>query len=96
VIVHDWTLLFIEADWRSGEAQLTVESPAGCCVIKALGLSELWIPRVQPWGASVSINTVDGPSLQPDGRMRLGIEMQSGDQIKIVADSIEMPIAQKS
>lgn len=59
----------------------------------AFDLFELRVPRTQTWGSSVSINGVDGPSPQEEGRVRVAIEMQSGDLIEIVARSIEMPLS---
>ena len=91
--MHDWTLLSLEVDWGTGEVRLGIESPSGQTSIRALDLYELRVPRARAWGPSVSINAVEGPSAQKDGRLRLAIEMQSGDLIEIVARSIEMPPA---
>jgi len=91
--MHDWTLLSLEIDWGVGEARLCVDSPSGRTSIRAFDLYELRVPRTQAWGPSASINEVDGPSPQEDGRVRLAIEMQSGDLIEIVARSIEMPLS---
>jgi len=45
----------------------------------------------QPWGPSVSINKCDGPVAQESGGFRLVIEMQSGDEIELVARQFDMP-----
>ena len=91
--MHDWTLLSLEVDWGDGEVRLCIKSPSGLTSIRAFDLYELRVPRARTWGPSVSINAVDGPSPQEDGRVRLAIEMQSGDLIEIVARSIEMPLS---
>jgi hypothetical protein len=91
--MHDWTLRSLEVDWGAGEVRLCVDSPSGQTGVRAIDLYELRVPRAQAWGPSVSINSVDGPSPQEDGRVRVAIEMQSGDLIEIVARSIEMPLS---
>jgi len=43
------------------------------------------VPQEKPWGPSISINGVDA-EVDADGIVgRLNIEMQSGDQIEILA-----------
>jgi hypothetical protein len=51
---------------------------------------ELSVPHLEPWGPSVSINGVEGPTLGPDGNFLLEIEMQSGDVIALRAGAIEL------
>lgn len=92
--MHDWKLERITIDWGSGEARAFVRSPKGSEEIRVSGLREIRVPRREDWGPSVSINTVDGPNRSDDGLLHLNIEMQSGDMIEIVAESIEMPRAE--
>jgi hypothetical protein len=89
--MHDWSLLSLTVDWEIGDACIVVRSPSGHASIRASELRELHVPRHRPWGPSASINIVTGPLQGPDGHASLIIEMQSGDQIQIVARSIEMP-----
>ncbi len=90
-LMHDWTLLSVAVDWKIGQVLLETDSPSGPATVRVLGLRELRVPRAHPWGKSVSINTVEGPSRREDEFSYLRIEMQSGDLIEIVASSFEMP-----
>jgi len=85
--MHDWTLTTVTFDWESGNGQLGLISPEGPCAIIATGIQSAHIPRRLTWGRSVSINTVQGPTLREDELMSLSIEMQSGDTIELIAAS---------
>lgn len=89
--MHDWSLLSVAIDWKSGDVRIDVRSPSGETSIRASDLREIHMPRYRAWGPSVSIYTVTGPAPRDDGLVSLAIEMQSGDRIEIVARSIEMP-----
>lgn len=64
---------------------------AGCCTLKLMtgdgeqqlvftGVTELNVPKEQPWGPSVSIN-----SARECGLNRFEIELQSGDVVRLQA-----------
>jgi hypothetical protein len=89
--MHDWTLQSLIVDWGNGEVRVSIRAPDGQTDLRAAGLQELRIPRAQLWGQSSSINTVEGPIPLQNGLSCLKIEMQSGDQIEIVAGYFEMP-----
>ena len=90
--MHDSTLLSIFLDWKSGSATLEFRTDASSSAkITAHGVCELHIPRLNEWGASVSVNKMSGPSDIGAGRRELEIEMQSGDRIRIVAASFDFP-----
>lgn len=89
--MHDWTLISIKIEWAHGRAQIELRNPASeVAVIRAEGLIDLQVPRVQGWGPSVSVNQVSGPSSVEGGKQLL-VEMQSGDVIKLVASAIFLP-----
>lgn len=88
--LHDWTLKSIEVDWAEGRAILSLKGPYGNRDLIAHAVRDLQVPKAEPWGRSVSINTVTGPDASPEGRERLEIEMQSGDVIAILARSFEL------
>ncbi|WP_209377388.1 hypothetical protein [Pararoseomonas baculiformis] len=81
----------VTVDWTSGQARLDLQSPSGLRTLRAIKLRELHIPRNHDWGSSVSINIVTGPDVRTDGLCCLSVEMQSGDTIKVIAGSFEMP-----
>ena len=89
--MHDWTLLSLRIDWESAAVLSVIRGPKGEDEIRASGALEIHIPRALPWGPSVSINAVTGPTVVKNGLSALDIEMQSGDTIKIVARSFNMP-----
>ena len=80
---HDATLLSVTADWSAGTAavHLRVAAAEQPIVITAGGVRDVRVPRQQPWGPSVSVNSLDLTLT------RLTIEMQSGDTIVIDAES---------
>lgn len=88
--MHDWTLLSLRIDWESGEVLIVIRGPKGEDKIRASGALEIHVPRALPWGPSVSINAVTGPTVLENGLSSLDIEMQSGDTIKIVARFFNM------
>lgn len=90
--MHDWVLKEIAADWSSGHAVLRVVNAASEVVeIRAEGVKEFHMQRWEPWGASVSINRIDGPAQGASGASTLEIEMQSGDVIRVTAQTILLP-----
>ncbi len=89
--MHDWTLLSLRIDWASGDVLIVIRGPKAEDEIHAAGALEIHIPRALPWGPSVSINAVTGPTAVENGLSSLAIEMQSGDTIKIVARSFNIP-----
>jgi hypothetical protein len=88
--MHDWTLNRLTVDWEAGEVEVSLDMWQGPRLIRALGLKHLRVGREFPWGPSVSVNGVVGPTAVEDGHLLL-IEMQSGDPIEIVASSFQMP-----
>lgn len=87
---HDATLLAITTDWASGETRLRVrvwEEAAREVEIRIANTTLLHCPREQPWGPSVSINHVRINAIEA-GRVRLEIEIQSGDVVEIVGDTV--------
>jgi hypothetical protein len=90
--MHDWTLLSIRVEWEAGRAELIFSAHLRDSVpLVAEGVAELHMPRRYGWGPSVSVNKVKGPSVVDGGLQTLEIEMQSGDCIRIVAASFQMP-----
>lgn len=96
--MHDWTLLTISLTWKTGEVRIDFESfdsldgqDYNVVSIFATEVRRLNIPNLQEWGLSVSVNSVERPVLLNDGTYKLIIEMQSGDNISIIAKKIVFP-----
>ena len=89
--LHDSLLLSVHVDWASARLCVEIESEEGVRhTLTAEHLIAVVIPHEEPWGPSDWINRTDGPT--PDrGGYRLGIQMQSGDVIEIVAGTFELP-----
>lgn len=88
--LHDATLVSIFVDWGAGTANILFRIAGGLeSVVSASGVSSLVVPREQPWGPSVSVNAAL-VSVTADGRTRLTIEMQSGDEIVVDASVLEI------
>ena len=91
-LMHDWTLLSIVYDWKSGQVALQLRRGGSEFVsVAAMGVIDLHVPQRKEWGPSVSVNEVRGPIAEPRGKQVLEIEMQSGDVIRIVASSFNFP-----
>jgi hypothetical protein len=80
--LHDATLTDVHLDWLAGTCALLLSRTSGQYELRFNGVSDLAIPRRQPWGPSVSIN-----SLRKDSSGLFEIEMQSGDILRISASS---------
>lgn len=89
--LHDWALRRIDLDWEQGKLLIEVTGPHRTGSIVCSDVHAVIIPRIYPWGASISINEIRGPELIPDGYEKLVIEMQSGDEIEIIARSFSFP-----
>lgn len=76
--LHDVTLHAVHFAWAEGRCTLHVA--AGDLGERALvfsGVTELHIPKAQPWGPSVSINAA-----RESGPNWLEVELQSGDVLR--------------
>jgi hypothetical protein len=90
--MHDWTLISISFEWETGIAVLAFRRDGPQLVsVRAEGVSNLEVPRLNEWGPSVSVNEVRGPTNGLTGSQTLEIEMQSGDVIRITAISFTFP-----
>jgi len=86
--LHDATLKDIHVDWGAATATLHLRAVPGVDVVLiAQGLRELQVAHRDPWGPSVSVNGVE-LVLTDDGEHSLCIEMQSGDDITVVAGQL--------
>jgi hypothetical protein len=93
--LHDASLVAISLDWGSGEASVRLRlssEQARAAEIRVTATTSLRCPRQQPWGPSVSINEARVAPL-PGGRVRLELELQSGDVIEIEGDAAELGVA---
>ncbi len=82
---HDATLLSVEFDWATGSAVVLLSNAVSTFALVAKEVLEVRVSRQQPWGPSVSVNSL---SVAPG---ELTIEMQSGDAIVIAAQSFVLP-----
>jgi hypothetical protein len=89
--LHDWTLSAATVNWGTGTAELTFAWDGKDYALTVRGLSKLVLPRTFPWGPSVSVNSIDGPTPLEDGLFHLSIEMQSGDVIELSAVNFDIP-----
>jgi hypothetical protein len=89
--MHDWTLLSILFEWNSGRVTVSFKSHVGTEVLIAHSAVDLNIPQHNEWGPSVSVNEFRGPFATGAALHSLEIEMQSGDVLRIIAKSFEMP-----
>lgn len=91
--LHDATLHRIEFNWL--EARVRIELTAmlaggnepGRFTVVATGATRLEAPRELSWGASASVNELRCTAV-PGGAIRLEIEMQSGDTLRVDAQDV--------
>lgn len=95
--LHDATLERLELLWAVGKVVLhartgAVEHPQ--LEVVASSVRKLECDRGMPWGFSVSINEVRGPTATSDGDAKyIEIEMQSGDILRIEAAEFSIRVA---
>ena len=84
--LHDAVMSQVIVDWKAREVCIHVKPNqivglvAGDWVVKFSLFSQVNVPRMEPWGESLFVNT-----LKADGS-RYEIEMQSGDTIVVLAE----------
>lgn len=92
--LHDSTLLELTLRWAEGEVVLSFQTGiAGreSLTLRAIGVHKLCCPRQFPWGPSVSVNSIRESELPTLPALReLTVEMQSGDEIVVVAESFQI------
>ena len=80
---HDATLEAIVVEWAEATAEVRLQLVGGSpAVLRFTALRSLHVPRLEPWGPSVSVNTVRAAAA-PGGAVE--VEMQSGDTIRVEA-----------
>jgi hypothetical protein len=91
--LHDWELHSVKLDWKSGEAGFDISWADEHHTLVAKGIQRLRLSREFPWGRTSWIMGANEPVKTAEGKLLLKIEMQSGDNIEIVAESFEIPEA---
>lgn len=86
--MHDWIVLSVNLDWKSARAVIKFRSDKGEESLVADGVVVLNVTQRNVWGPSVSVNGLVGPHETEDGKTKTEIEMQSGDRIVVVAETI--------
>jgi hypothetical protein len=88
--LHDWTLVSINVSWVTSVVEvLFLNQESDNVKLLAHGFSELNIPKLEPWGESVSVNNFEMAEIGDD-RIKASIEMQTGDLIMVTARKIEL------
>jgi hypothetical protein len=91
-LMHEWVLISIECDWKSGRVTFSFgKHSTGGARLVAEGVVDLHVPWMKPWGESVHVNEVRGPLPTPENLRKVEIEMQSGDVITVTAASFLFP-----
>ena len=91
-LLHDAELSSLAVDWKTGRVEMNVSYwPDERYKIVAEDLRSLTIPRQFPWGPSVFINETHGPEATLEGLQLLRIQVQSGDEIELLAREIQLP-----
>lgn len=86
--MHDWTLVSIYFDWIAKCAEMRfLDSSSSPRVLQFVGVSTLTLDRSEHWGPSNSVNELTLNSNKNGGGIILGLEMQSGGDIIVSADS---------
>lgn len=88
--LHDAVLERLHVDWSA--ATVTVELhpvPGEPIVLTAYGVRELRVDRWEPWGPSAFVNSAEVHDAAP-GQVHLRLQMQSGDQVLIVAEQFDL------
>jgi hypothetical protein len=91
---HDSTLTSINVIWLKRDDGEVLINISGChlvsysdYVIVAKNFTKILVPKKEEWGPSTQILHTDGPTKLDGNTYLLVIQMQSGDQIEIEAES---------
>lgn len=87
--LHDATLVSIAIKWDrrvDAEVEFRDEGPK-LVKLECRGLRNLICPHEAPWGPSVSVNRIQGSTMESESLSRLEIEIQSGDVLVIEAET---------
>lgn len=88
--LHDAILERVLVDWPAGTASVECGTASEARTILVVDhVREVRVDKREPWGRSVSINTVYVDDSK-DSEVALYIEMQSGDDILIVGATLEV------
>ena len=91
--LHDAVLEGIEVSWGSATASIRLvvagDPPLEVALMFA-GIREIHVPHDQPWGPSVFVNEVDHTDSDDKSGVSMRIQMQSGDEIRVHAASLEI------
>lgn len=81
--LHDATLREVRFAWAEARCTLRLLTNGhGAQALVFSGVTELHLPRQQPWGPSVSINAA-----RECGANKFEVELQSGDVLRLQAAS---------
>ncbi len=83
--IHDCTLIDITFNWKTAKLAIKVMDNLNERFLFFNEVNQLNLPRKFPWGESASIN-----SLENNEEGRFNLEMQSGDNITILAKSFSL------
>ena len=87
--LHDATFIDLRADWAAGDVALRFRTATAELTIRGVRATRLDWTRRLPWGESVSVNEVTGPTALPKGSgWRFEVEMQTGDTLILEAAEI--------
>jgi len=84
--LHDATLVSLSFTWEEGTCFVVFKTwePKSSTIMFS-NVTELVVPKTHPWGESVSVNHV-----RLIDETYVEIEMQSGDTIKVYAESASL------
>jgi hypothetical protein len=85
--IHDATLSSVGFDWRDGTLR-ALRSSDGVRTNECIGVEDVRPSHRLPWGPSEHIGDMRVEDLPDEIRVR--IEMQSGDAIEMVCDSLRV------
>jgi hypothetical protein len=93
--LHDSTLLGLTLRWPEGRGRTVLSDrhggPGAAVPSRTRGFTSSAVPRQFPWGPSSSVNSVrELPSQSIPALRELIVEMQSGDEIVVVAESFQL------
>jgi hypothetical protein len=91
--LHDAVLEGIEIDWQSATTTIRFGLPGDPPPSRNLvfgGVRVIHIPRDQPWGPSVFVNTIEYADGLAADDVSVRLEMQSGDEITVRAASLDI------
>jgi hypothetical protein len=90
-VLHDATVDLMVVDWKNVAVRVSFKlckEGAPLVTLVMFGFTDVRLPRLEPWGSSLSVNLARITHGAP-GAVNLSLQLQSGDVLTVDAESVD-------